>query len=86
MKIKHVRLLLLMMTLFAAGTLLAQSEKVSINLEKATLNELLNAIEAQSSYKFLVNEQNIDLQQTVTAQYTNTTISDILEKVFDTKR
>lgn len=86
MKIKHVRLLLLMMTLFAAGTLLAQSEKVSINLEKATLNELLNAIEAQSSYKFLVNEQNIDLQQTVTAQYTNTTISDILEKVFDTKK
>jgi TonB-linked SusC/RagA family outer membrane protein len=64
----------------------AQSNKISLNLTNATVNEVLNQIEAQSDYSFLVNQKLVDLNRRVDAVYVNTSIKDILEGVFKSEK
>lgn len=75
-------LLSVLFTLFTAYSLVAQSTKVSMNLKGATVNDVLNEIEAKSDYTFLVNQKLVDLTRKVDAVYSNTAISDILAQVF----
>lgn len=81
-----MRLLLLSCLLFIISafppSLKAQSAKISLNMVNVPLNDVLNEIEAKSSYTFLVNQKNVDLNRKVDAVFTNTAIKDILETLF----
>lgn len=81
-----MRLLLLSCFMFIICSLpmsvMAQSTKISINKVNVPLNDVLNEIETKSDYKFLVNQNMIDLTRKVDAVFVNTPIKDILEALF----
>lgn len=67
---------------FLPFNLVAQSTKVSMKLKNVPINEVLNEIESKSEYKFLVNQQLIDLNRKVDAVFVNTPIKEIIETIF----
>jgi TonB-linked SusC/RagA family outer membrane protein len=68
--------------LFLPGFIFAQSERISINMRNASLNDVLTEIEKQCSYTFLVNQQIVDVNQKVDAVFENTVITDVLNNLF----
>jgi TonB-linked SusC/RagA family outer membrane protein len=60
----------------------AQSAKISLSLVNVPLNEVLNDIEKKSDFTFLINQKRVDLSKKVDAVFTDTSIKDILEKLF----
>jgi len=81
-----MRLLLLTGLLFiliiAPARLNAQSAKITLNLVNVPLNDVLNEIEKKSDYKFLVNQEVVDVTRKVNAVFTNTSIKVILDNLF----
>jgi len=82
---KTLLFLLLGFLLMMAGQVRAQNARISLNLVNATLNEVLNQIEQKSDYKFVINQKNVDLTRKVDAVYTDTSIRDILNNLFNPK-
>jgi TonB-linked SusC/RagA family outer membrane protein len=62
--------------------LVAQTERISINMTDVTLNDVLNEIEKQTSFSFLVNEKIIDVTRKVDAVYKDVSITEILDNLF----
>jgi TonB-linked SusC/RagA family outer membrane protein len=81
-----MRLLLLTGLLFilslVPARLSAQSTKITLNMINVPLNDVLNEIEKQSDYTFLVNQEVVDVNRKVDAVFTNTSIKDILSQLF----
>jgi TonB-linked SusC/RagA family outer membrane protein len=79
---KTVLLILFPLFLLTNG-LYAQSKKISLNLVNVPLNEVLNEIEKKSDFTFVVNQNDIDLTRKVDAVYTDTSIKEILNGLFN---
>ncbi|MBK7214175.1 MAG: SusC/RagA family TonB-linked outer membrane protein [Bacteroidales bacterium] len=60
----------------------AQSTKITLNLVNVPLNDVLNEIEKNSDYTFLVNQEVVDVNRKVDAVFANTSIKDILDQIF----
>ena len=60
----------------------AQSELISLNMHNASLNDVLNEVEKQCNYTFLVNQQIVDINQKVDAVFENATIIDVLDDLY----
>ncbi|MFZ5942403.1 MAG: SusC/RagA family TonB-linked outer membrane protein [Bacteroidota bacterium] len=60
----------------------AQNTRVTLNMVAVPLNDVLNEIEKKSEYTFLLNQEFVDVKRTVTAVYTDTPISEILDDLF----
>jgi len=74
-----------MVLLVLPVSLNAQSTRITLNLVNVPLNEVLNAIEANSEYSFLLNQNLVDVTRKVDAVYTDTPIKTILEDLFKGK-
>lgn len=61
----------------------AQSTKISLNMVNVPLNDVLNEIEKKSEYTFLVNQEVVDVTRKVDAVFTNTSIKEILDQLFN---
>ena len=59
----------------------AQNVNVSMSVKDASLEQVMKDIEKQTNY-LLVYHENVDLQQTVSVNLSNVTITDALDKVF----
>jgi len=81
MRISTLFYLLLICTIFPWGVN-AQNTPVTLNLVNVPLNDVLNEIEKQSDYTFLVNQDIVETGRKVTAVFTNTSIKDVLEALF----
>jgi TonB-linked SusC/RagA family outer membrane protein len=64
------------------ASLFAQSTKITLNLTDVPLNDILNEIEQQSDYSFLVNQKLVDLTRKTDAVFVDTPIIDILNSLF----
>ncbi len=62
--------------------LIAQNEKVNINMTNVTLNDVLNEIENQTRFSFLVNEKIVDVNRKVDAVYKEASINEVLDQLF----
>lgn len=78
------RLLFFLLILLAASTYKteAQSQKISLKLTNVSLNDVLNEIERKSDFKFLVNQEIVDVNRRVDAIFENTPTKDILGQLF----
>lgn len=63
-------------------TVFAQDATVTLNLQNVTINDVLNAIEKQSDYTFLVNQDFVETNRIVDAVFVNTSIRTVLETLF----
>lgn len=68
--------------MLAPSKLEAQSTKITLNMVNVSLNDVLNEIEKKSDFRFLVNEEVIDLTRKVDAVFVNTSVKDILDQLF----
>ena len=81
MKLKH-RLLLTITALSVSLSALGQTLKEPLQMNRATVEQVLDRIEATSDYVFLYKESEIDRSRTVSLSGKSTRIADILNEVF----
>lgn len=77
-------ILLFATTLFqlSASSSYSQNTKLTMDMDKVTVNDVIRKIESLSEFKFLYNIQEIDLNRMVTVKVKETRISDILLNLF----
>jgi TonB-linked SusC/RagA family outer membrane protein len=68
-------------------TLSAASQKVelTLNMYDVSIRQVLEAIEEQSEYSFLVRSSEVDLNQKVSVEARNQTVTEVLDKVLTPK-
>ena len=78
-------LLFILLTAFqvVASSSYSQTKKLSVNLEDATVKQVLAAVEEQSEFYFLYNSELIDVDKKVSVAVENETINNILDQLFD---
>lgn len=81
MKLRH-RLLLTITALSVSLSALGQTLKEPLQMSRATVEQVLDRIEATSDYVFLYKESEIDRSRTVSLSGKSTRIADILNEVF----
>lgn len=81
MKLRH-RLLLTITALSVSLSALGQTLKEPLQMSRATVEQVLDRIEATSDYVFLYKESEIDRSRTVSLTGKSTRIADILNEVF----
>lgn len=65
-----------------AGTSYSQNAKISIEMNEATVENVLNRIEEVSEFYFLFNHKLIDVQRKISINADNQPIKDILNEIF----
>jgi TonB-linked SusC/RagA family outer membrane protein len=60
----------------------SQNTRISLYLKDAAVKEVLNKIEESSEFVFLYNSKLVDVDRTVSAEFNNQKISEILNKLF----
>ncbi|WP_445735327.1 SusC/RagA family TonB-linked outer membrane protein [Mariniflexile sp.] len=83
-------LLFFVCTLFqlSASSSYSQATKLTLDMDKVTVNDVIREIESLSEFKFLYNRNEIDLNRVISIKVNKKRISDILSNLFintDTK-
>jgi TonB-linked SusC/RagA family outer membrane protein len=60
----------------------AQTEKVSLKFKNVAVEKVLNAIESQTSYRFLYNKSEVDVTRKVSLSVKNQPLSRVLSELF----
>ncbi|HLT51589.1 MAG TPA: carboxypeptidase-like regulatory domain-containing protein, partial [Arenibacter sp.] len=75
--------LLLIVSLFKIqANTYAQNTKISLDLDRVTVQDVFNEIESRSDFRFLYNHEKVDLKRNVSVHADRERISAILEKLF----
>lgn len=83
---KFTLLLFLLTTAQVFGTAYSQATKLSVNLQNATLVEILNDIENQSQFKFLYNNDLLENKNHGTVRFNQRTVEQILDNLLEGTR
>ena len=81
MKITVIILLFTTLNLFAKGTF-SQTERISLDLNQSTLENVLKNIEESSKFYFLYNNELIDVKRSVSINVKDRKIEEILDRLF----
>jgi TonB-linked SusC/RagA family outer membrane protein len=83
--VMRITVVLLFCILFQshAEKLHSQSAKISLNLQNATVEEILNTIEENSEYSFLYNSKLVDVDRKASVSAKDKTINAVLSELFD---
>lgn len=73
----------LLLLLTVSATAMAQSRKISIDIQNVTVKEFITEIEKHSNYTFAYNNSEIDLTARVSAKATNEDIISIVNRVLE---
>ena len=76
------RLLMLLVLPFLTVAAYSQEAKISLNMEKASVRDVISAIEKQSKVYFTYNMNQIDVNRTVTLDAKDQTLDQVLAKLF----
>ncbi len=84
MRIMRLSLFLIMISTAMAfsATSYSQSTKLTLNLNNATVKEVIKAIENQSEFLFFYQEKHVDLNRQVTLHATEQDVETILNQLF----
>ncbi len=74
--------LILLLTLQVSASVYSQQTKLSLNLNQTTVREALSQIEEQSNFKFLLQDERLDLNQRINLNLDKSTIAEVLDHVF----
>ena len=77
-------LLLILLSAFqvVASSTYSQTKKLSVNLEEATVKEVLAAVEKQSEFYFLYNSELINVDKKVSVSVEDQTVNNVLDQLF----
>lgn len=74
--------LIIALTLQVSATGFSQNSRLSINLKNSSVKEILSQIEEQTGYRFIYNNETINLDRKVDLQVDNKKVEDILDMLF----
>lgn len=82
-KIMKITLTLVFVSIFSmfAGNIHSQNARITFTKNNATLESVLNEIENQTDYLFIINS-NIDTHQKVSVRADDTPVSKVLDELF----
>ena len=78
-------MILMFLTVFQvfANDSYSQETKLTLNLNDATVENVLNTIEGQSEFYFLCNKKLVNVDRKVNIQIENQNVNQILAQVFE---
>ena len=82
MKITVIILLCATLNLFAKGSF-SQTERISLDLNRSSLENVLKNIEESSNFYFLFNNELIDVDRLVSVNVKDQKISEVLDQIFE---
>ena len=82
LKMKLTTFLLIVSLFKIQANTYSQTTRISINLEQATIQTVLDEIERTSEFKFLVDPNEVDLERIVSVKEKKQKITVILDKLF----
>lgn len=77
-----VSIIILVMTVHVSASVYSQQTKLSLNFENVTIREVLNQIEKQSNYKFLLQNELLDIDKRVSVNAHQSSIDFVLNEIF----
>jgi TonB-dependent SusC/RagA subfamily outer membrane receptor len=75
-------LLLMLITQSANFNVNAQNTGVTLNMKNVSIEDVLNAIETKTQYRFLYNKQMVDVNKKTSIAMANAEITNVLDEVF----
>lgn len=83
-RIMRLTFLFLMTCILQSFAVMSYSQQTKLNLEmsNSTLGSVLDAIEKQSEYYFMLNQKEVELNRLVTASFKNKKIDEVLDGLF----
>lgn len=82
LKMKFTICLLFNMLFQMQASNISENKNISLILQNVTVEKVLKEIEKKSEYKFLYNNREVNYQRTVSVNYTDESIPNILTKIF----
>lgn len=80
-KIKFLLILGFLLVGISGSFVSAQSTQITLNIPNATVEQVLNSIEAKTSYRFLYNKETVNVNKRVNGVFNNKSISEILNDI-----
>lgn len=81
MKLSLFFFFFIMLTMHANSTY-SQKTKVSLDMDNATISEIIDEIEANTEFKFLFNTKAVDLNRRISLKIKKEHIDEVLKKIF----
>ncbi|MFI8379485.1 SusC/RagA family TonB-linked outer membrane protein [Leeuwenhoekiella sp. NPDC079379] len=79
-----LKIIFVFIILITTQNVFSQQKSITLDLENTTLNQVVNSIEKQTTYRFVYNAGKVDLQQRIQAKTITGTIKTLLNAVFNT--
>lgn len=79
---KLTAFLIIVLTMQVTATVYSQSKKLSLNMQGNSIKEVLQQIEAQSEYRFIYENEKVNLDTKVSIQVKDEVVETILKKLF----
>lgn len=79
---KLTAILLVVFTMHVSATVYSQNTKLSLNMQEVSILEVLQQIEAQSEYRFIYENEKVNLETKVSIQVKDEIVENILKKLF----
>lgn len=80
---KLTAILLIFFAMHVSATVYSQSTKLSLDMRQSTIKEVLQQIEAQSEYRFIYENEKVNLDSKVNIRVSNEVVENILKLLFD---
>ncbi|MFY9152361.1 MAG: TonB-dependent receptor [Prolixibacteraceae bacterium] len=80
---KLTAILLVVFTMHVTATVYSQNTKLSLNMQKASIKEVLQQIEAQSEYRFIYENEKVNLDSKVSIEVKDEIVENILKELFE---
>ncbi|MCL3781997.1 SusC/RagA family TonB-linked outer membrane protein [Prolixibacteraceae bacterium JC049] len=81
MKLTFVGVLFFCMQISAA--VYSQNQKLSLHMKNATIQKVLNEIESQSNYRFVLRKEHVNTTRKVNVSLSDKSIEDVLGSIFE---
>jgi len=80
---KLTAFLIIVLTMQVTATVYSQSKKLSLNMQGNSIKEVLQQIEAQSEYRFIYENEKVNLDTKVSIRVKDEVVENILKKLFE---
>jgi len=74
--------LIMVLTIHVSASVYSQQTKLSLNFNDVTIREVLKQIEEQSSFKFLLQDERLNIDRKVNIHVNGETVENILDEIF----
>jgi len=80
---KLTAFLIVVLTMQVTATVYSQNKKLSLNMQGNSIKEVLQQIEAQSEYRFIYENEKVNLDTKVSIRVTDEVVEKILKRLFE---